>query len=57
MDSYPLPHIDDTANNIAQYQVFSMIDLWSAYHQVKINDSDKSYTAFQDGRHCTNSPK
>ena len=34
-------------NNIAQYQVFSTIDLQSAYHKVKIKDSDKLYTAFQ----------
>ena len=49
LDSYTLPHIDDTVNSIAQYRVFSTIDLCSAYHQVKINDSDKPYTAFQAG--------
>ena len=31
------------------YRVFSTIDLCSAYHQVKINNSDKPYTAFQVG--------
>ena len=49
LDAHPLPRIDDTVNSIAQYRVFSTIDLCSAYHQVKINDSDKPYTAFQAG--------
>ncbi len=49
LDAYPLPRIDDTIKAIAQYQVFSTIDLRSAYHQVKIKESDKPYTAFQAG--------
>ena len=49
LDAYPLPRIDDTINAIAQYQVFSTIDLCSAYHQVSIKESDKPYTAFQAG--------
>ena len=49
LDAYPLPHIDDTVNSIAVYRVFSTIHLCRAYHQVKINDSDKPYTAFQAG--------
>ena len=48
-DANPLPRIDDSANSIAQYRVFSPNDLCSAYHQVKIEDSDKPYTAFQAG--------
>ena len=34
-------------NKIAQYRVFSSIDLRSAYHQVPIKDEDKPYTAFE----------
>ena len=49
LDAHPLPRIDDTVNSIAQYRVFSTIDLCSAYHQVTINDSDKPYTVFQAG--------
>ncbi len=49
LDAYPLPRIDDTINAIAQYRVFSTIDLRSAYHQVSIKESDKPYTAFQAG--------
>ena len=47
LDAYPLPRLDDTVNKIAQYSVFSTIDLKSAYHQIPIRDSDKIYTAFQ----------
>ena len=49
LDAYPLPRIDDTVNTIAQYRIFSTIDLRSAYHQVNIKESDKPYTAFQAG--------
>jgi len=47
LDGYPLPRIDDTVNKIAQYRVFSSIDLRSAYHQIPIKDEDKPYTAFE----------
>ena len=47
LDSYPLPRIDETVNKIAQYRVYSTIDLHSAYHQVAIKDTDKQYTAFE----------
>ncbi len=36
LDAFPLPRVDDTVNAIAQYRVFSTIDLRSAYHQVSI---------------------
>ena len=39
--------IDDTINKIAQYNVFSTIDLKSAYHQAPIRDEEKKYTAFE----------
>ena len=34
LDAFPLPRIDELVNQIAQYRVFSTIDLRSAYHQV-----------------------
>ncbi|XP_027225401.2 uncharacterized protein K02A2.6 [Penaeus vannamei] len=49
LDSYPLPRIDETVNKMAQYRIFSTIDLRSAYHQVAIKDTDKLYTAFEAG--------
>ncbi len=49
LDAYPLPRIDDTVNATAQYSIFSTIDLRSAYYQVSIKETDKSYMAFQAG--------
>ena len=34
-------------NQIAQYRVFSTIDLKSAYHQVPLREEDKKFTAFE----------
>ena len=47
LNVYPLPKIDELINKIAQYQVYSTINVRSAYHQVPINSSDKLYTAFE----------
>lgn len=47
LDAYPLPRIDDLVNKIAQYKVFSSIDLKSAYHQIPLKDADKPFTAFE----------
>ena len=47
LDAHPLPRIDEFVNKIAQYKVFSSIDLKSAYYQVPLKDSDKLYTAFE----------
>ena len=47
LDAYPLPKIDEMVEKIAEYEVFSTLDLKDAYHQVKIKDSDKPYTAFE----------
>ncbi len=47
LDAFPLPNISEMVNKIAQYRVFSTIDLRSAYHQVPLKDEDKPYTAFE----------
>ena len=47
LDAFPLPRISDMVNKIAQYRVFSTIDLRSAYHQVPLKDEDKPYTTFE----------
>ena len=46
-DAYPLPRIDDMVNELAKYTVFSTFDLRSAYHQIKIAESDCEFTAFE----------
>ena len=46
LDAYPLPRIDDQAQEIAKYKIYSL-DLKSAYHQIPIKNEDKPYTAFK----------
>ena len=48
LDAYPLPRIDEITNKIAQYKVFSTIDLKSAYHQVPLSDTDKPLRQSED---------
>lgn len=47
LDAYPLPRIDELVNKMAQYKVFSTVDLKSAYHQIPLKESDKPYTGFE----------
>jgi len=49
LDAYPLPRIDEIVNELAQYQVFTTVDLKSAYHQLELNPRDREFTAFQSG--------
>ena len=51
LDAYPLPQIKDLVNQIAQYRIFSIIDLSKAYYQIEICPKDRPYTAFQTGNH------
>jgi hypothetical protein len=45
-NKYPLPRIDILFDKLAGDQVFSMIDLRSGYHQIKIRAKDIPKTAF-----------
>jgi hypothetical protein len=45
-DNFPLPHINTLANNIATNVVFSYMDGFSGYNQIKMADEDKLKTAF-----------
>ena len=47
LDAYPLPRIQDVVQNVARYQIYSTLDLTSAYHQVELPPSDRPYTAFE----------
>jgi len=47
LDAYPLPKIEEVISRISKYEVFSTIDLKSAYHQVPIKESEKYFTAFE----------
>ncbi|XP_053968641.1 uncharacterized protein LOC128870067 [Anastrepha ludens] len=44
-DRYPLPHIQDVTHICANKEIFSKIDLVSAYNQIPIAEEDKEKTA------------
>ena len=44
---YPIPRIDDLFDQMKGASVFSKIDLWLGYHQLKIKENDISKTAFR----------
>ena len=50
LDAYPLPLMEDVASELARYTIVSGFDLKSAFHQVKLQESDKIFTAFQAGQ-------
>jgi hypothetical protein len=45
-NKYPLPRIDDLFDQLPGACVFSKIDLWSGYHQLKIRECDIPKTVF-----------
>lgn len=47
LDAYPLPRLEEMVQAVSKYEVFSTIDLRSAYHQIPISAEDKPYTAFE----------
>jgi hypothetical protein len=47
-NKYPLPRIEDLFNRMSGARVFSKIDLWSGYHQMKIRPSYIPKTDFFD---------
>ena len=42
-----MPRIDDMVNELVKYYVFFTYDLQSAYHQVKVIESEHKFTAFE----------
>ncbi|PNX89745.1 gag/pol polyprotein, partial [Trifolium pratense] len=45
-DDFPLPHIDVLVDNTAQYSVFSFMDGFSGYNQIKMAPKDMEKTTF-----------
>jgi len=45
-DGYPLPLIDDCLERLEGNKYFTLLDLKSGYHQVKVAESSVQYTAF-----------
>ena len=46
IDDFPLPHIDVMVNNTSQHKVFSFMDGFSGYNQIKIPLEDMEKTTF-----------
>ncbi|GJZ59000.1 hypothetical protein Tco_0614816 [Tanacetum coccineum] len=44
---YPLPRIDDLFDQLQGSSVYSKIDLWSGYHQLRVHEEDIPKTAFR----------
>ena len=45
-DAYPLPHIDESLDNLSGNAWFSTLDLCSGYWQVSVKKEDRPKTAF-----------
>jgi hypothetical protein len=45
-DQYPLPHINNLLEQLGKAMVFTKIDLWNAYHLLRIKEGDEWKTAF-----------
>ena len=46
-NKYPLPRLNDFFDQVGGAKIFSKLDLWSSYHQVRIKDQDINKTAFR----------
>jgi hypothetical protein len=51
-NKYPLPQVEDLFDQMKGANVFSKIDLWSGYHQLRIRESDIPKTAFHTQYEC-----
>ncbi|XP_050897804.1 uncharacterized protein LOC127104675 [Lathyrus oleraceus] len=45
-DDFPLPHIDTLVDNTASFAVFSFMDGFSGYNQIKMDPADREKTTF-----------
>lgn len=45
-DRYPLPRIDDILDNFGRAKYFSVIDLFSGFHQVELDEESRDCTTF-----------
>lgn len=45
-DKFPLPRIDEILDGLGKAQFFTIIDLFSGFHQIPIDESSRELTAF-----------
>jgi len=45
-DNFPLPHIDMLVDNTARSSIYSFMDGFSGYNQIKMAQEDKEKTTF-----------
>eukprot|EP00833_Pecoramyces_ruminatium_P017519 jgi/Orpsp1_1/1191551/evm.model.d7180000086902.1 len=45
-DSYSLPHIDEIFSSLCGAKIFSTLDLFSGYHQIRMDDDSIDLTSF-----------
>lgn len=45
-DKYPLPRIDDILDNLGRAKFFSVLDLFSGFHQVRLHEESRDVTSF-----------
>ena len=45
-DNFPLPHIDTLVDNMTKHSLFSFMDRFSSYNQIKIATEDMKNTTF-----------
>ena len=45
-DSYPLPLIDQLVDSTASHQLFSFMDAFSGYNQIKMDEVNQEKTSF-----------
>jgi hypothetical protein len=45
-DAYPISNIVDTLDSMGHSKIFSVLDMASGYHQIKIKPEDREKTAF-----------
>ena len=49
-DRFPLPRIDDILDSLGRAKFFSILDLFSGFHQVALHPDSRDITSFSTGR-------